>query len=259
MRKTASYFIILENNQLNYNNFLLVFQSSVPLEWIAPGQFVNLQVPYSATTFLRRPFSVFDVDYSKNTLSVLIKVIGEGTRALASRKPGEHVSALFPLGKGFTLPEKEEKILLVGGGVGIAPMMLMARESLKLGAEVSILLGARTKEDHILIEAFQQLGGSLYLTTDDGSLGTKGWISQHPVLQENKIFSRIHCCGPEPMMKAVARIAHLRNIDCEVSLENTMACGFGVCLCCVTPTHDGNRCVCTDGPVFNTNELKWQI
>jgi dihydroorotate dehydrogenase electron transfer subunit len=258
MKKTVCDLTVTSNIQLNHDNYLLRLHTDKQLGKIIPGQFVNILVPGSPGTFLRRPFSVFDVNYAKNTLSVLLKAVGRGTHKLSLLQKGQRINALFPLGNGFTLPQKQEKILLVGGGVGIAPMMLMAKESKEIGAEVNILLGAQTRHDHILIDQFSKLG-SVYITTDDGSLGTKGFVTHHPVLKNNGGFSQVYCCGPDPMMKAVAKLSKTRGTECEVSLENTMACGFGVCLCCVTKTKNGNKCVCTEGPVFNVKDLSWQI
>jgi dihydroorotate dehydrogenase electron transfer subunit len=258
MKKKVCDLLIINNIKLNHDNYLLEFESEVQLETIVPGQFMNVLIPDAASTFLRRPFSIHEVNYSSNRISILVKVVGEGTRKLVYEKPGKHVNVIFPLGNGFSRPISGEKILLIGGGVGIAPMMHMARESKALGAEVHILLGARTNKDHILIDDFKS-HGTVYLTTNDGSLGVHGFVTNHPVFSSENKFDKIYCCGPDPMMHAVASRAALLDINCEVSLENMMACGFGVCLCCVTKTTTGNQCVCTEGPVFNTKELSWPI
>jgi dihydroorotate dehydrogenase electron transfer subunit len=256
MNKNVSEFVVIENIKLNYNNFLIVLKPKIIVENIQPGQFVNVLVKDSPSTFLRRPFSIFNVDYEINTLSILIKIAGQGSKKLTEISKGDSLDVIFPLGKGFTIPKPNEKVLLVGGGVGIAPLMFLARESKGIGSDVHILLGARSQHDHILIDDFEKLG-DVSITTDDGSYGIKGLVIDHEVFGLQPKFDRIYSCGPEPMMKAVAQKARLLNIECEVSLENMMACGFGVCLCCVTKTTDGNKCVCTDGPVFNIKELKW--
>jgi len=161
------------------------------------------------------------------------------------------------LGKGFTYPHKNDKILLIGGGSGVAPMLFLAKESGLNKDNVSLLLGARKKDDHINVEEYKRYG-NLYFTTEDGTMGEQGFVTQHTVFQNNlKSFDKIYACGPDAMMKAVAREAKKSNVFCEVSLENLMACGFGVCLCCIEPTVKGNLCVCTEGPVFNINDLKW--
>ena len=125
--------------------------------------------------------------------------------------------------------------------------------------DVSILIGARSSVDLVELDQFSKYG-EIFTTTEDGTYGVKGYVTDHPVFGEELTqFSRIYSCGPEPMMKAVAFKAKLNSIECELSLENTMACGFGVCLCCITETVLGHKCVCTDGPVFNINQLKWLI
>jgi dihydroorotate dehydrogenase electron transfer subunit len=256
MNKNVCESVVIENIKLNHNNFLIVLKPKIIVENIQPGQFVNVQIKDSPTTFLRRPFSISDVDYEKNAISMLVKIAGLGSKKLTEVLTGDSLDIIFPLGKGFTRPKPKEKVLLVGGGVGIAPLLFLARESKEIGADINILLGARSKQDHILIDDFKKLG-NVSITTDDGSYGTKGLVIDHDIFGLKPKFDRIHSCGPEPMMKAVAQKARLLDIECEVSLENMMACGFGVCLCCVTKTTDGNRCVCTDGPVFNIKELKW--
>jgi dihydroorotate dehydrogenase electron transfer subunit len=161
------------------------------------------------------------------------------------------------LGKGFTFPDKSDKVLLVGGGSGVAPMLFLAKESGLARSNVSLLLGARTNHDHINVDNYGQYG-ELFFTTEDGSLGEKGFVTQHFIFQNNiKNFDKIYACGPDAMMKAIAKEAKKANVFCEVSLENLMACGFGVCLCCIEPTIKGNLCVCTEGPVFNIKDLKW--
>lgn len=256
MNKSVSEFVVIENIKLNYNNFLIVLKPKILVENIQPGQFVNVLIKNSTSTFLRRPFSIYDIDYENNTLSILVKIAGSGSNKLSEINKGDLLDIIFPLGNGFTKPKRHEKVLMVGGGVGIAPLMFLARESQELGADVHILLGARSKQDHILIKDFGKVG-KVYITTDDGSYGVKGFVIQHEIFENQPKFDRIYTCGPEPMMKAVAKMACLLEIDCEVSLENMMACGFGVCLCCVTKTTDGNKCVCTDGPVFKIKELQW--
>jgi len=133
---------------------------------------------------------------------------------------------------------------------------MLGRKHKEEGNEVTFLLGGRTSNDIHITEEFKQYGKVL-ITTEDGSLGEKGRVTDHSIFQNIQYFTHIFTCGPDPMMKALGKIAQANDIECEISLENTMACGFGACLCCVTETTTGNRCVCTDGPVFNVNELKW--
>jgi len=258
-KKEVREFIVVENKHLNKTNSLIRIKSQAELPIIKPGQFMNIDISNCKEIFLRRPFSVFEVDQSNNVISIIVKVLGRGSATLAEIGIGERLSVIFPLGKEFTMPDKKDKILLIGGGSGTAPMLFLAKESGLAPENVHILLGARTEDDHIDVSEYQQYG-IIHYSTDDGSLGEKGFVTQHSVFRNNlKSFDRIYACGPDAMMKAVAKNAREAGVFCEVSLENIMACGFGVCLCCIEPTTRGNLCVCTEGPVFNINELKWQI
>jgi dihydroorotate dehydrogenase electron transfer subunit len=256
-KKEVKNLVVTENLSLNTTNFLITLQSSETLPQIVPGQFVNIEIKNTSEIFLRRPFSVFEVDYSHNLISIIVKILGRGSKKLTEISVGEELSLIFPLGKGFTKPNENDHILLIGGGSGVAPMLFLAKMSGLNFNNVHLLLGARTYKDHINTDNYRQYG-NLYFTTEDGSLGEKGYVTQHPVFQNSiNNFDKIYVCGPDAMMKAIAKEAKKANVFCEVSLENLMACGFGVCLCCIEPTIKGNLCVCTEGPVFNINDLKW--
>jgi len=255
--KTVSDFKVIQNNALSDDVFLLVLKSEVPLLPISSGQFVEVLIKQTDGVFLRRPFSIHDVDYEQNTLTLYIKKNGKGTEALSRIKQG-FLNLIWPLGKGFTIL-KNKKVLLVGGGCGIAPLKLLAKELLKASCDLHILLAAQSESSILMQETYGSLG-TLYFTTDDGSLGCKGVATAHPILNERlSQFDAVYCCGPEIMMQGVARLASKHNVFCEVSLENTMACGIGACLCCVVDTTSGHKCVCTEGPVFNIKDLKWPI
>ncbi len=245
---------VRENRRLNADSFLLVLFSP-ELPEIQAGQFVNVKVENSPSTFLRRPISVHNVEPEKGLLYLLIKIAGKGTEKLSQLACGEKLNVILPLGNQFTQPE-QGRCLLVGGGVGIAPLLHLSKELKNKGLSPVVLIGTRTAKDIILQEEYEKYA-TVYYTTEDGSFGEKGFPTQHSIWNES--FDHIFCCGPEPMMKAVAQRAYSKHIDCEVSLENKMACGIGVCLCCVNDTREGHKCVCTDGPVFNINDLKWQI
>ena len=251
--------VVTSNEQQNQNYSLIKLTTTdgTLLPDMHPGQFVEIKVDGSPNTFLRRPISVNFVDKTTNELWLLVQAIGEGTRKMCQYAKGETVNFLLPLGNSFTLPKTapEQNLLLVGGGVGTAPMLYLGAQLKELGFIPNFLLGARSKGDLLQLDEFAKYG-NVYCTTEDGSWGEKGYVTNHSVLESNK-FSTIYTCGPKPMMMAVARYAHKNEINCEVSLENTMACGFGVCLCCVENTQDGNICVCTEGPVFNIEKLKW--
>ncbi|GAB1415226.1 dihydroorotate dehydrogenase electron transfer subunit [Paludibacter sp.] len=256
MKKFIKDLIVTENKVLNDQYFMLVLKSTDPLPEMFPGQFVEVKVDDSPTTFLRRPISINYVDYQKNEFWLLIQIVGDGTQKLSSLKAGDNLNIIFPLGNTFTIPQnKESNLLLIGGGVGIAPMLFLGSYLKSLGYSCTFLIGGRSKSNLLQLSDFERYGKVL-TTTEDGSFGEKGFVTQHSVLN-NRDFDAIYTCGPTPMMMAIAKYASDNDIFCEVSLENTMACGFGACLCCVTNTTDGNVCVCTEGPVFNITKLKW--
>lgn len=236
---------------------LLKLTDSKPLPPMCPGQFAELKVSGSETTFLRRPISINNVVEEKNEVWFLIHAVGDGTRRLAELGAGDTLNVVMPLGRGFTFPEKGENMLLVGGGVGTAPLLYMGKKMCEAGMRPIFLLGGHTASDLMQLDLFRAYG-DVYATTEDGSMGEKGFVTQHSILSQ-MTFNRIATCGPKPMMQAVARYARSVNAECEVSLENMMACGVGACLCCVENTTEGHLCVCKEGPVFNINRLLWQI
>lgn len=231
---------------------------AAPLPEMVPGQFVEVRVDGSPSTFLRRPISINRVDRAANELWLLVHAVGSGTRALASLKEGAIVNVVLPLGNGFSMPaDPAERYLLVGGGVGTAPLLYLGEELVKRGCRPTFLLGARSAGDLLQMDLFRRLG-DVFVTTEDGSEGERGFVTQHSLWQQAS-YTRICTCGPKPMMIAVARMARERGIACEASLENLMACGLGACLCCVEDTTDGHVCVCKEGPVFGTEKLKWYL
>ena len=234
---------------------LLRLCSEQPLPEIVAGQFVQVRVDGSPITYLRRPISIHDVDFQQNEISLLVQQVGEGTRHLATANVGDLINILLPLGNGFTLPDAGDRVLLVGGGIGIAPLFYFAKVLNEKGIRPTLLLGGKTETDLLRLTEYQQFGDT-FVTTEDGTLSEKGFVTQHSVWQQQS-FDKIYVCGPKPMMKAVAKLAAEKDMWCEVSLENLMACGLGACLCCVEDTVDGHVCVCKDGPVFNTRRLKW--
>ena len=230
---------------------------NAPLPPMMPGQFAQLRVDGSKEAFLRRPISINFVDTKLNQIWFLVQLVGAGSRALGRLREGDTLNALLPLGNGFSMPvSAEKKHLLVGGGVGTAPLLYLGAQMNLMGMRPTFLLGARTKDMLLQLEDFERVG-DVYVTTEDGSAGEKGFVTQHSILFKQH-FDRISVCGPSPMMKAVARFARANSVPCEVSLENMMACGLGACLCCVEKTVKGNVCVCTEGPVFDINELTWE-
>ena len=258
MKKFILDLTITHKVQLNEQNVLLKLTTIDQLPEILPGQFAEIRVDGSPTTFLRRPISINFVDYEKNELWLLIQIVGDGTRRMADMEVGQTLNAILPLGNTFTMPaEKNACIVLIGGGVGIAPLLMFGEKLHSMGYYCNFLLGARSKADLLQLDEFERYG-KVYTTTEDGSYGEKGYVTHHSLLIGSN-FDYIYTCGPTPMMKAVAYYAAANDIFCEVSLENMMGCGIGACLCCVTDTTEGNLCVCTEGPIFNITKLKWQI
>ncbi|MDO5522430.1 MAG: dihydroorotate dehydrogenase electron transfer subunit [Bacteroidia bacterium] len=250
-------FKVTYNQALNYQNNLLKVTpaNNEALPDMLPGQFVQILVENSSGIFLRRPISINFVDKETNEMWLLIQQIGEGTRKICETPVGQTLNIIFPLGNSFTVPQEKGKFLLVGGGVGTAPMLFLGEKLHEKEFSPDFLLGGRSEKDLLQLNDFEKFG-TVFCTTEDGSFGEKGFVTHHSVLQKNR-YDFIYTCGPKPMMVAVARYAREKNIECEASLENLMACGFGACLCCIEKTTRGNLCTCTEGPVFNTNELKW--
>lgn len=256
MKKFMLDLLVKSNTPLNDQYFLLILTHTAPLPEMLPGQFVEVRVDNSPTTFLRRPISINFFDKENNELLLLIQKVGDGTRKLGELKPNDSVNLILPLGNSFSLPQSHDaKLLLVGGGVGIAPMLFWGAKLKEMGFKPIFLMGGRSEANLLQLDEFKKYG-ELYCTTEDGSVGEKGFVTNHSILTDIN-FDAIYTCGPTPMMKAVAAYAQKNNVDCEVSLENTMACGIGTCLCCVTDSVDGHVCVCTEGPVFNITKLKW--
>ncbi|RLD67095.1 MAG: dihydroorotate dehydrogenase electron transfer subunit [Bacteroidetes bacterium] len=256
IKKRAEDLTVVENRKINKDYYVLKLASKTDLPKILPGHFVEILVEDTRNAFLRRPISIYDVQPECNSFELLIQIVGEGTRLLSNLEEGETVNVIYPLGNGFNIKTNATNILLVGGGVGVAPLLYLAKQLNEVGIRPKILLGGRAASNIIEVNNFE-LYGNIYISTEDGSVGEKGFVTQHSVM--NEAIDKIYTCGPDLMMRAIGDIAYKRNIDCEVSLENMMACGIGACLCCVTDTKSGHKCVCTDGPVFNTKELKWNL
>lgn len=258
MKKYILDLMVNSVEALSDKHVLIKLTDDKPLPEMLPGQFVEVRVDNSPSTFLRRPISINNVDYDRNELWLLVAAVGDGTRQLQKLQKGDRLNCVLPLGNSFTMPtDSTQKILLVGGGVGVAPLLYFGKRIKAMGGEPTFLLGARSAKDVLERELFEQVGRVL-ITTEDGSEGEKGFVTNHSVLAQEH-FDRISTCGPKPMMMAVARYAFKNDIECEVSLENKMACGVGACLCCVEKTVEGNKCVCKEGPVMNIKKLTWQI
>lgn len=256
MKKQIIDLTVRQTVHVHERYVLLKLTHEEPLPEMLPGQFVEVRVDDVPSTFLRRPISIHFVDKEKNELWLLVAAVGDGTRRLARLQPGDTLNCVLPLGNGFTMPQSaDERLLLVGGGVGVAPLLYMGAEMQQQGCEPTFLLGARSQKDLLMLDEFRKYGRVL-VTTEDGSEGERGFVTNHSILAKEQ-FTRIATCGPKSMMVAVARMADKLGIACEASLENMMACGVGACLCCVEKTTEGNLCVCKEGPVFDTKRLLW--
>ncbi len=221
-----------------------------------PGQFLMLRLTGTCDPFLRRPLAV--LSYREGIVEILYKVIGRGTSLLAGKKKGEELSVLGPLGKGFSDPRPEEEAVYVAGGTGLPPILALAE---RMGRG-SLIIGARTKDDIPLWERMQNIGGvEVTATTEDGSLGIRGMATQalNDLLKTVHKPCVIYACGPTGMLKTAASLAQVFGARCEVSIEERMACGFGVCSACAVRTTAGNQKVCTHGPVFDASCIEWGI
>jgi len=219
-----------------------------------PGQFLHIRVA-SATyqPLLRRPLSISNVDAEAGTVSMIYRIVGQGTAYLATLNENDDVDCLGPLGNGFTI--QGQRPLLVGGGMGLAPLVFLAGALCPRPAEV--LMGGRTEEEMFWVPIFNHMCSNLHVTTNDGTLGSQGvTLDVLPELLQTGKFDIIYTCGPRVMMDGVAKLAKEYNIPCQVSLEEYMACGVGGCLSCTCGTNDGSRKkVCADGPVFWAEEV----
>ncbi len=258
MKKVVAEHQITEVHYLSEGNYILRFKSPVEIPSILPGNFAEIQIANATDVFLRRPFSILDVDYENRIISFYVKVIGKGTSKLVENQLGDKVNLMYPLGDSYSIASQNKNVLIVGGGSGIAPFILLGKELKQRHIQTTFLVGGKSKKDILLTDEFAKYGDVL-ITTEDGSLGETGLVTSHSVFRQKPFgFDTIYTCGPDAMMKAIAKLAMNLKVECEASLENMMGCGFGVCLCCVTATQEGNKRVCWEGPVFNVNYLKWQ-
>lgn len=268
MKKFLTDFSVIENLNLSERIFLLKLTPAdgSPIAEAKPGQFVEVRVDDEPKVFLRRPISIHYIDKENNQLWLLIQRAGNGTNKLSEVKAGDVINLVYPLGNGFNI-EEIGKYLLIGGGVGVAPLLQLGKVLKENGSDVTFLLGSRTAGELVQVDEYRKYG-TLLVTTEDGSAiegvdCQKGFVTQHSgALNEDYDFVRV--CGPIMMMKAVAKLfaekaekSSVAQPFCEVSLENKMACGLGVCLCCVENTKHGHKCVCSDGPVFDVKDLNW--
>ena len=241
-----SIFEITENTPLTasvYRLRLLGDTSAIT----APGQFVNIQLDGH---FLRRPISVCDCEYGKLTL--LYKVVGKGTEQMSRMRPGEGLDLLTGLGNGYSLDEAGEAPLLVGGGVGVPPLYMLAKKLIARGCDVRVILGFNTRTEVFYEEEFRALGARVTVATADGSYGVKGFVT---AALDEAPYTYFYTCGPEPMLRAL----HAATVTSgQYSFEERMGCGFGACMGCSCKTVTGNKRICREGPVLRKEEILWK-
>ena len=218
-------------------------------QWITrPGQFVNIELE---GLYLRRPISISD--WSEDTITIIYKVVGRGTEQMSRMTEGQELDVLTGLGNGFDADVECQRPLLVGGGVGVPPLYCLAKELIARGRKVSVVLGFNTAKELFYADEFRALGADVYVSTADGSVGTKGFVTD--AIRENGVdFDFFYSCGPLPMLKA---LCDCTDVSGELSFEERMGCGFGACMGCSCQTLAGNQRICKDGPVMNREELIW--
>ena len=249
--------VVISNDRVGPHYYLLRLKVPVINNTWAPGRFLHIKVSHRQThdPLLRRPLSLFDVNYKNNTVSLLYCLVGRGTQILSKTKANTELDILGPLGQGFSLRNNQE-ILIIGGGMGIAPLFLLTK-FLGKNNNLKIFLGGNEKESLLFFtQQFEKMSGELRLATIDGSLGYQGTVLDLWEEQANDFSPDfIYTCGPPPMLSRIQALAARKKLPGEVSLEERMGCGVGVCLSCVCATGEGNQRVCKEGPVFQLSEV----
>ena len=248
---------VLSNEQLAPGIWLITLQAPAIASSVASGQFVHLRVSEGADFLLRRPFSVHRAHGER--IELLFQVLGDGTAALAAKECGDSMDAIGPLGTGWCVDESVERALLVGGGLGAAPLGMLVEELVARGVETTVALGAPTAERLVGRELFEANADRVEIATDDGSEGTRGFVTAVTEQLIDRDTGIVCVCGPEAMEHAVAIQASEARVRCRVSLERLMACGIGACLSCVVTTVSGQQRACVDGPIFDASALGWAV
>lgn len=254
MPKIQNKFKILSNEKLCPKFYRLCFDAKSILKEIKPGQFVHIRVKDGLEPFFRRPFSVYR---AKNSVEVFYEAIGRGTKIMAEMKKGDVVDVLGPVGQPFSMPPKGTKqVVMIAGGIGIAPFLILTDVLKKKKYELVLLYGGRTGAHVYPMKEFKQNECKVYVATDDGSRGVKGQVSKlFSKIKTNPNETFIYTCGPKPMMASVQKFARKHHLNGEAACEEVMACALGACLGCSIKTKSGYKTVCYDGPVFDLNEI----
>lgn len=257
-RQIEYIFKVVRNQPLNYKTRLMVLEApaEAPMDLIErPGQFVNLEVD---GCYLRRPISVCDWEFKdgRGELTLLYDIVGEGTARMNEWLPGKEVNMLAPLGNGFNVDKSGDSPLLIGGGIGIAPLYMLAKELIKSGKNPSVVLGFNGKADVSWENEFRNIAEDTIVATASGDYGVKGFVTDMETVRDSvSRHSFYYACGPMPMLRALGMTMAIPG---ELSLDERMACGFGVCMCCSLATKDGAKRICKDGPIFTSEELIWK-
>lgn len=255
---------IIENKEIAAGYFKIILSSKNISNKAIPGQFVHVKVSDTLKPILRRPFSFHKI--RKDYFEIIYHIVGGGTRVLSTRKPGEFLDVIGPLGSGFKII-KSKTAVLIGGGCGSAPLFALEEELKKQKIDSRFFMGAKTKDLLLCQSDFARLKTKIYKSTDDGSCGEQCTALDLYVSSFEKIHPKksvIYACGPHAMLKAVSKMAVKKNIPCQISLEEHMACGVGACLGCTVKiqTMEKNnfiyKRVCKDGPVFDAKEIIWE-
>lgn len=250
---------VVENRPVAKNLNLLTFRAPALAQAFEPGQFMAVAVEGEPRQVARIPLSFSATDPREGLVTTVYMVQGPGTRALAAMEPGQTTTVLGPGGHGWRLDETPHRVLLVAGGVGITPIVAAARALADRGVEFDVALGAQTADGLWGVDELYERGaGHVVVSTDDGTAGARGLVTG---IVEGALMGGEHglvlTCGPEPMMAAVARLAEEYGVDCQVSMERMMTCGFGACATCAVPTNHGSVGACMGGPVFDGKEVQW--
>lgn len=249
---------VIENREVAPQIFRMLFESA-EIAAAMPGQFINIKCRQSTDPLLRRPFSVNNVE--GDIVTILYQLKGKGTKIISEYEEGDKIDIIGSLGNGFTLPEEKSNVLLIAGGIGIAPMFFLARTLKKSGHTLTLLFGCMTNDFVPLIDGFSDYCEQVEVSTNDGSAGIKGFVTDIDI--DYSRFNKVYACGPVQMLEAVHIKAAESGVGCEVSLESHMACGLGACLSCVCELENSQSGagrysrVCVDGPVYDSKVVKW--
>jgi len=254
MAKIQNVFKVVSNKKLSPRFCLLCIDAKSIVKSIKPGQFIHIRTSNSFEPFFRRPFSVYRAN---KYVEIFYEAVGPGTTLMSAMKKGEDIDILGPIGNQFSLPPKGTKqVVMIAGGIGIAPFLILSDQLKNKGYEMILLYGGRTKGHVYPMKEFKQNGCQVFVATDDGSVGTKGRVSKlFSKININKKTTALYTCGPNPMMASVQKFVKQHKLWCEAACEEVMACALGACLGCSIHTTKGYKTVCYDGPIFKLDEI----